>query len=160
MYHFSKGFTDGLHTKSENFQNKFYEIVDEVGKHLETEDEKRELQKYLEENHSYDKPGNILYSTRTYFCGKQTDVEKLKEKIHFHLLGLFDSIEAEDVMVEVPHIIVCISTANKAFAESDMNFLKSIINFERICRGYPPTLITTVLNTSESGTSCFIACLK
>ena len=134
--------------------------MDEVGKHLETEDEKREFQKYLEENHSYDKPGNIRYSTKTYFCGKQTDVEKLKEKIHFHLLGLFNSFEAEDAMVEVPHIIVCVSTANKVLAESDMKFLKSIINFERVCRGYLPALVTTVLNTSESNTSCFIACLK
>ena len=160
MYYFSKHFTDGLQTKSRNFQNKFYEIVDEVGKHLETEDEKREFQKYIEENHAYDKPGNILYSARTYFCGRQSDIEKMKEKLHFHLLGLFDSFEAEDAMVEVPHIIVCVSTANKVFAESDMNFLKCIINFERLCRGHLPALVTTVLNTSESGTSCFVACLK
>lgn len=160
MYYFSEHFTDGLRTKSQNFQNKFYEIVDEVAKHMATEDERREFQKYIEENHSYDKPGNILFSSRTYFCGKQSDVEKLKEKIHVHLLSLFDSFEAEDAMVEVPHIIVCISTANTAFAEADMNFLKSIINFERICRGQLPALITTVLGASEAGTSCFVACLK
>ena len=160
MYYFSRKFLDGIETKSENFQNKFFEIIDDIGNYLDTEDEKKDFQKYIEENHSYDKPGNLLYSSQTYFCGKQDDVEELKEKIHFHLLSLFDSFESDDVMVEVPHIIVCLSTSNKSFTDKDMDFLKSIINFERVCRGVLPAFVTTILNIKNTGSSCYIACLK
>lgn len=160
MYYFSKQFLDGLYSKSKGFQNRFYEFIDSVGEYLDTEDEKREFQKYIEENHSYDKPGNLLYSTKTYLGGKQNNVEALKEKIHFHLLSLFDSFEAADVMVEVPHIIVCLSTSNQNFTDKDMDFLKSIINFERVCRGVLPAAVTTKLNIRDDATSCYVAGLK
>lgn len=161
MYYFSKQFLDGLKSKSENFQNKFFQIMDDIGRYLDTEEEREEFQKYIEANHSYDKPGNTLYSSEVYFGGRHGDIEKLKEKINFHLLGLFDSFEAEDVMVEVPHIIVCISSSNQGFIEEDMKFIETLISFERTCRGFCPAKVTTILNTaSNRKTSCYVAGLK
>ena len=159
MHYFSKQFLDGLQTKSENFQNKFFEIIDDICGYLDAEEEKREFQQYIEANHIYDKPGNTLYSSQVYMGGKE-EIEKLKERVHFHLLSLFDSFEAADVMVEVPHIIVCLSTSNPNFTDKDMDFLKSIINFERACRGVVPAAVTTILNIRDDATSCYVAGLK
>ncbi len=161
MYYFSKQFLDGLKTKSENFQAKFYEIVDDICDYADTDDEKSALQKIIEGNHSYDKPGNMLYSTKAIFGGKHTEIEKFKEKINFHLLGLFESFEAADTMVEATHIVVCISISNKDMREDDMRFFKQLVNFERICRGVMPALVTTVLNCNdEVGASCYVASFK
>ena len=161
MYYFSKQFIDGLKTKSENFQNKFHEIVDDICDYAKTAEEKREIQKIIEANHTYDTPGNMLYSSQVFFCGEHPDIEKLKEKINFHLLGLFDSFEAEDSMIETTHIIICISSSNKDLSDEDMNFFKALINFERVCRGVLPALVTTVYNcTDDIGASCYVACLK
>ena len=161
MYYFSEKFLTDLTTvKSKKFQDKFFEIIDSICKYLDTEDEKQDFQKYIEENHSYDKPGNLLYSTQMYFGRKQTDVEKLKKDIHFHLLGLFDHFDSADVMMEAPHIILCLSTSNREFTDTDMDFLKSIVNFERMCRGVAPAGVTTILNTRDDVTSCYVAALK
>lgn len=159
MYYFSDTFIAGLQTKSPNFQNKFFDIIDTVGEFLDTEHEKQMFQKLIEENHSYERPGNTLYSTQAIFCGTH-DVKTLKEKISFALLRTFDDLGADDIMVEAPHIIVCIATANKDFTEEDAKFSKSIINFERLCRGHLPALVTTILSSQDIGTTCYIACLK
>ena len=161
MYSFSRSFLRGLSTKSQKFQDKFFEIIDDICEYLDTDEERAQFQKYIEENHSYDKPGNTLYSSVVHFGGQHDDIEKLKEKIHFHLLGLFDNFEAEDVMTEVPHIIVCISSSNQDFVEADMKFIENLISFERVCRGFLPAKVTTILNTAEGReTSCYVAGLK
>ena len=157
---FSAQFLSGLQTKSENFRNKFFEIMDDICEYMNTEDEKREFQQYIEANHSYDKPGNTLYSSQMYLESSCDDVEELRKQLHFHLLSLFDSFEAADIMVEVPHIIVCLSTSNKNFTDKDMDILKGIINLERICRGVLPAAITTILNIRDAETSCLVTGLK
>ncbi len=162
-YNFSQEFLQGLLTKSEGFQNKFFEIIDGICEYFDTEDEKADFQKYIEENHAYHKPGNVLFSSKVQFCGKQAkEFEALKEKIHFHLLSLFDNIEASDAMTEVPHIIVCISAPEGCFNDSDVESIRSLISFERICRGFLPAAVTTIANDTgnDRGTSCFVAALK
>lgn len=161
MYHFSRIFLKGLLSKSTGFQNKFFEIIDDICEYFDSDDEKKRFQKYIEEHHSFANPGNILYSTKTYFSD-QYDAQKLKDKIHFHLLSLFDSFEAESVMTEVPHIIVCISAPDGYISDDDVAFIRKLLSFERAMRGCSPVEITTVLNdTSNSrGISCFVACLK
>lgn len=161
MYYFSDKFIADLTTvKSKNFQDKFFEIIDGICSYFDTEEEKQDFQKYIEENHSYGKPGNLLYSTQMCFGGKQTDVEKLKKDLHCHIFGLFDHFDSADVMVEAPHIIICLSTSNKEFTDKDMDFLKSIVNFERMCRGVAPAGVTTILNIRDDMTSCYVAALK
>lgn len=161
MHSFSKPFLKGLSTKSQKFQDKFFEIIDDICEYLDTDEEQAQFQKYIEENHSYDKPGNILYSSAVYFGGQHDNIEKLKEKFHFHLLGLFDDFEAEDVMVEVPHIVVCISSSNQDFIEEDMKFIENLISFERVLRGFCPAKVTTILNTAnDRENSCYVAGLK
>ena len=49
MYYFSEQFLTGLQTKSKKFQIKFYEIIDDICDYLDTEDEKRNFQNYIEE---------------------------------------------------------------------------------------------------------------
>ena len=162
-YSFSKSFLQGLSTKSENFQNKFFEIINDICEYFDTDEEKAEFQKYIEENHSYDKPGNVLYSSKLVFCGRQTkEFDELKQKIHFHLLGLFDDFEGSDAMTEVPHIIVCISAADGCFEDSDLEFIRSLISFERVCRGFLPAAVTVIANDTDNdrGTSCYVAALK
>ena len=163
VYGFSKPFLQGLSTKSENFQNKFFEIIDDICEYFDTDEEKNEFQTYIEENHSYDKPGNVLYSSKVLFCGQQTqDFDELKQKIHFHLLSLFDSFDASDAMTEVPHIIVCLSAPDGCFGDSDIEFIRSLISFERVCRGFLPAAVTTIANNTDNdrGTSCYVAALK
>ena len=161
MYYFSEEFLTGLRTKSENFQNKFYEIIDDICKYFDTEEEKEEFQKYIEENHSYDKPGNVLFSTWQQICGNCT-AEELREKINFFLLGLFDGFESADAITTVPHIIVCISAPEGYFSEEDTKFLRNLLSFERLCRKCPPVTVTTILNddTENRGTSCCVVALK
>ena len=161
MHYFSEKFlTDLITVKSKKFQDKFFEIIDGICSYFDTEEEKKDFQKYIEENHSYDKPGNLLYSTQMYFGRKQTDVEKLKNDLHVHLLGLFDHFDSADVMVEAPHIIICLATSNKEFTDADMDFLKNLINLERLCRGVSPAGVTTILNIRNDVTSCYVAALK
>lgn len=161
MYYFSNVFLDGLKTKSENFQNKFYSIIDDICDYLDEEDEKRDFQQYIEANHSYDKPGNILYSSLKYICGNPS-IEELKTDIHHHLLWLFDSLEAAEVILSVPHIIVCVSAPKNSLSDEDMSFIEKLLSFERINRGYSPVGVTTILNnnTENRTTSCYVACLK
>lgn len=162
QYYFSEQFLSGLQSKSKDFQNKFYEIVDGICEYLDTEEEKQGFQKYIEENHSYNKPGNMLYSSKLIICGEQTEAKELKKKIDFHLLSLFDACESADVMEEVPHIIVCISAPDDWFDDKDMKFIENLISLERLCRGYPPVSVTTILNDTlnDRGVSCYVAGLK
>ena len=161
MYYFSNDFFDGLKTKSENFQNKFFGIIDDICTYFDEEDEKIDFQQYIESNHSYKNPGNILYSSKKYFGGSPS-LQELKEKIHHYLLWLFDSFESADAMAEVPHIIVCISAPENALDDEDMSFIEKLLSFERICRGCLPVGVTTILNnnTEKRTTSCYVACLK
>lgn len=79
---FSRDFLHGLETKSENFQNNFYGIIDKICSYLDSDEEKQEFQKYIEQHHSYDKPDNMLYSFGTIFGGEQSDCEEFKKEIH------------------------------------------------------------------------------
>ena len=162
MHSFSSDFLNGLETKSENFQNNFYGIIDKICSYLDSDEEKQEFQKYIEQNHSYDKPGNMLYSCGTFFGGQQSDPEELKKEIHSFLLELFDDYAAADAITVVPHIIVCVSAADGLISDEDTEFLRNLLNFERLCRGCPPVTVTTILNDTGNnrGTSCFVATLK
>ena len=162
MYYFSNRFLDGLHTKSQNFQNKFFEIVDEICAYLDDDEQKKDFQGYIEENHAYDKPGNILFSTKKIMCGQDKSFEEIKKNVHFQLLGLFDDFEAEDVIMEVPHIIVCVSAPDDCFSDEDVKFVENLISLERLCRNGPPVSVTTIFNDTSCGrgTSLYVACLK
>ena len=162
MYHFSEPFLKGLKTKSDHFQEVFYEIIDEVCTYIDSDDEKRNFQAYIEAHLSYDKPGNLLCSTSLLMGGKQTDYEALHKKIHFYLLGLFDNFEFEEPMSEASHIIVCISAPKDAYSEKDMHFIQNLLSFERFSRGLPSVSVKTISNDTlnEYGASCFVAMLK
>lgn len=161
MYYFSDDFLNGLKTKSENFQNKFFGIIDDICSYFDEDDEKQSFQQYIEANHSYANPGNILYSSKKYFGGNP-GAEELKEDIHHHLLWLFDSFESAEAMAEVPHIIVCVSAPENTITVSDMAFIEKLLSFERICRGCSPVGVTTILNDNNEKrtTSCYVVCLK
>lgn len=159
MYYFSEQFTEGLRTKSEGFQDKFFEITDEICGFIDEEDKKRDFQKYIEKNHSFNKPGNILYSSKAFFGGKP-GTEKLTEKMQKHILRIFDDSGAGEAMEEVPHIIICVRTSDEDFSEEEMELLKNTINLERMLRGKMPAVVTTILNSAEIGTEMFIACIK
>ena len=164
MYYFSDKFITDLTTvKSQKFQDKFFEIIDSICRYFDKEEEKRKFQTYIEEHHSYDKPGNLLFSTQVFFGGKRKDIEKLKKDIHFALYELFDDngVESGDALLPVSHIVICLAT-NAPLTEKDMDFLKSLINFERVLHGVFPALVTTILNVKDNtpGTSLFVAGLK
>lgn len=162
-HYFTAQFMEGLTTKSEGFQNKFFEIIDDICDYFDDEDEKMDFQKYIEENHSFDKPGNILYSTKTIFCGKHKadEHDELCEKIHHFLLSIFDAGGGE-AFLEVPHIIVCISVPDNCLTDKDVGFIRNLISFERVCRGSTPVAVTSIVNDTSNGrgTSCFAAALK
>ena len=162
MSYFTSEFLNGLATKSQIFQNKFHEIMDDICDYIDTESEKREFLQGIESKHSYDKPGNMLYSTKTQYCGKHHDSEELKERISFFLLRLFDAFESEEAVNTVPHIVICVSAASDVISEKDMKFFKSLIAFERLYRGSLIESVTTVLSrdTERLGTSCYVAALK
>ena len=159
---FTSEFLNGLATKSQNFQNKFHEIMDDICAYIDAEPEKQGFLHNIEETHSYDKPGNMLYSSMVQFCGKRRDGEELKQEINFFLLGLFDDFDAEEAVTTVPHIIICVSAPSELINEKDMRFFHSLIAFERLCRGNLIESVTTVLshNTEKLGTSCYVAALK
>ena len=161
MYYFSVNFVEGLKTKSENFQKKFYSMTDDICSYFDEEGEKQDFQKYIEENHSFAKPGNMLYSCRKYICGNPS-ADELKETIHHYLLWLFDSFESAEVISKVPHIIVCISAPKNTLNDDDMTFIEKLLSFERLCRSCSPVGVTTILNdnTEDRTTSCYVACLK
>lgn len=161
MYYFSETFLAGLQTKSERFQQKFFEIVDALCAYFDTEEERADFQKYIQENHFYDKPGNILASMQKQFGGKP-DNEELKKKIHQFLLGLFDDCSMAEAMEQVPHIIVCVSAPEDAFSDEDIAFLRELLSFERICRGCPKVSVTTIVNDTshDRGISCLVIALK
>lgn len=161
MHYFSDEFIQGLNTKSESFREKFFSIIDKVCSYLETEDEIRNFQGYIEDNHTYDAPGNILFETENIFCGRY-DKKKLKAKIEFTLFGLFDAFDSKDAMQDVSHIVFCISAPEGYFDEDDINFFRSIFTFELVCRDCPPPLVTGILcnNTNDKGLSLFVAGLK
>ena len=79
MCYFSDAFLEGLKTKSDNFQNKFFGIIDDVCSYFGEEEEQRDFQQYIESNHSFAKPGNILYSGKKYFGGNPS-AEELKKR--------------------------------------------------------------------------------
>ncbi len=146
-------------TKSENFRNKFYEIINEICGYLDEKDERRDFQRYIEENHSFNGPGNILYSSKAFFGGKP-GVKKLTEKMQKHILRLFDDSGAGEAMEEVSHIIICVRTSDEDFSEEEMELLKSTINLERMLRGKMPAVVTTILNSAKIGTEMFVTCIK
>ncbi|MBR5479200.1 MAG: hypothetical protein IKU84_03395 [Clostridia bacterium] len=161
MYYFSDEFLKTLKTKSEPFQDKFFSIMDEICSYLETDEEIRNFHEYIEENHTYSEPGNILFETENTFCG-QYDKDELKEKIQFTIFGLFDGFDSADAMHDVSHIVFCISAPKEYFNDKDIDFFRSIFAFERICRDCPPPLVTGIFsdNVEGKGMSLFVAGLK
>lgn len=164
MYWFSPEFIEDLETKSDGFQNKFYEIIDELSIYLDDVEDEMDFQEYIEENHSFSNPGNILYSTKSIFGGTYDEnrYEILKEKVHHFLLSLFDSYGSSKAFTEVPHIIVCISAPVDCFKDEDMRFIESLLSFERVCRGCSPVGVTTILTDASNsrGNSCFVVAIK
>lgn len=163
-YYFSPEFIEELETKSNGFQREFYGIIDGICSYMDTEEEIIDFQKFIEQNHSYNKPGNILYHSQTIMGGTYTEdeYETLRGKVHNYLLGLFDDYGAAEPMIEVPHIIVCISAPEGCFKDDDIQFIKSLISFERICRGCIPAMVTTIVadTLDGRGNSCFVATIK
>lgn len=162
MNYFTSEFLNGLATKSQNFQDKFHNIMDDICDYIDTEPEKQEFLQSIESKHSYDKPGNMLYSTNLLMCGKRHESEKLKKDISFFLLGLFDGFDSEEAVITASHIIICVSASSKVVTEKDMKFFQSVVAFERLCRGSLIESVTTVLShdTEKLGTSCYVAALK
>lgn len=165
MYYFSEQFLEGLQTKSEGFQRAFYDIIDEVCTYFDNEDEKIQFQQQIETMHSYDKPGNVLHSTTKIMGGRYTQerFEELKEKIQFYLFGLFDDFSTCEVVVEVPHIIVCIAAPQGCFLDEDLKLIQNLLSFERLCRGYSPVDVTVILDEitdGGSGVKCYVAMMK
>lgn len=161
MYYFSEQFLAGLQTKSEGFQDKFYGIIDEIDTYIDEEVSRMLFHKHIETQHTYDKPGNMLYSSKLY-CGSGYSESELKEKINFFLLGLFDDFGASEAMEEVPHIIVCISAPDGYFTDEDTKLIRNLLFLERTLRSCPPVAVTTVFcdTSKDRGVSCFVACLK
>lgn len=161
MYYFSDDFLKGLQTKSERFQNKFFEMMDGICAYFDSEEEKKDFQLYIEENHSFAQPGNMLYSGGKCFGGNLS-AEELTAKISHYLFWLFDSFEAEEAMTQVPHIILCVSVPKNTFTDDDMAYFRKLLSYERLSRGCSPVGATTILNsnTDERHTGCFVACIK
>lgn len=164
MYYFSPEFIEGLETKSDGFQMEFYGIIDAINYYLDDEEDEKDFHQYIEEHHSFSKPGNILYHSKKIFGGtyREDEYETLKEKVHHFLLGLFDNFSASTAMVQVPHLIVCISAPDGCFEDEDADFIEKLCSFERICRGYNPVVVTTVITDTSNGrgNSCFVAAIK
>ena len=158
---FSDDFLKGLRTKSERFQNKFFEMIDGICDYFDSEEEKRDFQQYIAESHSFSQPGNMLYSGAKCFGGTLS-AEELKEKTSHHPFWLFDSFEAEEAMTQVPHIILCVSAPKNTFTDDDMAYFRKLLACERLSRGCAPVGATTILNnnTEERSTSYFVACIK
>ena len=136
-------------------------MIDGICSYFDDEDRKKNFQLYIEENHSFAKPGNMLYSSQRYFGGNPS-AEELKDKISHYLFWLFDFFEAEEIITQVPHIILCVSAPENTLADDDMAYFRQLLSLERLCRGCPEVGVTTILNdnTEERSTSCFVACIK
>lgn len=162
MHYFSDEFIKGLETKSLNFQKKFYAIMDDIFEYMDAEENRRKFQRDIEENHTYNSPGNILYSSKRIFGGQCIDGEEFKQKIKLYILRLFDGFGSADAFAEASHIIVCVRGPKGVVKDQDMDFLKGLIAFERFCRGCSPALITTILDDrlTDVAASCFVTAMK
>ena len=159
MYCFSDKFLEGLHTKSEKFQKRFYEIVDEIETYLDTDEEKQRMHQVIEANISYDKPGNILCSSKTSFYGKYDDIEKLKEKIRFHLSDIFYTVDGAN-MVQASYIYLCIAGPNLEIVGEDIESFINMIGIEQMRRGGSPAVFSVILNDERDDNSCLVVGLK
>lgn len=65
-------------------------------------------------------------------------------------------------MVDVTHIIIAVAMPEGLLSEEDMKFLEKVVLFERVCRGYLPIPVTTILSDAIDGRAagCFVAALK
>lgn len=158
--YFPAQFLQGLQTKSESFQNKFFEIADDICVYFDTEEERRDFQNYIAENHTFCNPGNILFSNKLHIGRRSMDFEKIKDKIHSYVLGLFDDTASD--LNAVPHVIVCVSAPNGCFFDEDVTVIENMIAMEQMLNGIEPAGVTTIFNDTENGRgiSCFVAGLK
>lgn len=159
MYYFSNEFLEGLQTKSEGFQNKFYEIIDNINGYIVGEEKKKEFQELIEKKHSYSSTGNILYSTKKHISNFSSP-EEVDKKIHSFVMNLFNSFDAGEIISQVPHIIVCVSAPESHYDSFDLEVLEAEITLERIIGDYPDFDTSVFLKNTDEEISCYVACLK
>ena len=164
MYYFSNNFLDGLKTKSENFQNKFYEMVDNVCKYIKTEEEKKEIQKNIEANYSLD----IFYANKIHW-DSNTVTKKIEVELHDFLLEFYKYLNSDEVMKSEPLIFACLSAPDEyllsdetAPALEEIVITETLISFERIAQGCSPVEFSIICNDNLEGRgiSCYVVCLK
>ena len=85
MYYFSDKFLTGLKSKSENFQNEFFYVVDRL---CQDSGDDQFIQAMIEQELSYDHPGNLINYSEQIWGGEpqcRTEkewVQKICETVH------------------------------------------------------------------------------
>ena len=165
MNYFSEKFIDGLKTKSQVFQDEFWSIMNGIKRYIDDENELKEFHKYIEENHEYGNPGNVLYYIEGFFGGEyaENEFEKLRNEFNMVMLDMFDT-SPEESFGQVPHIVVCISAPEGCYTDDEIKFVQQNIKMERLLCEESPSLVDVTVITNDTsnnrGNSYFIAALK
>lgn len=84
----------------------------------------------------------VLHATTKIMGGRYTQerFEEIKEKIHFHVFGLFDDCSTCKVMVEVPHSIICIAAPQGCFLDEDLKFIQNFFHLNGCAEDIRPLM--------------------
>lgn len=133
MYYFSEKFLQELGTKSETFQNRFFEIVDEVCRYL-NEKHTEDFQHYIETEISYAHKGNILYSESIFVGGKTKEdiiAEICKTIVENIAQANFWGDETNEWLA-ASHIVVVLNYPDIELVENDIKKVHNAIAISRM----------------------------
>nr|QGT51061.1 hypothetical protein Firmicute1046_1370 [uncultured Firmicutes bacterium] len=159
---FSKNFLNGLETKSQEFQNEFFGVMDMLYSYLENDEEIQEFQQMIEESITYYGKGNLLWWQKTDIGGDMTP-ERGKEylsELHKKLVELFvyectpnddGTYEPQNGSLEATEIIIGAHFPEEIMSYEVAEELYSVI--EQYRPDDPPSL--TVINNSNAEYASF-----
>ena len=161
--YFTKDFLEGLYSKSSNFQNKFWSIIEDIDSYFgyDDEDAKKEFYEYFSNSISYTGKGNLLYTESLIVCGDINSGEPFFSKVMTFVekqFSYFYREDAADAMNDATHIIICVRCPEENVPKNADTWLRILV--EELSENTPQVI--TILNTPEENQTngCLIAAFK
>ena len=160
MYYFSDKFLTGLKSKSENFQNEFFYVVDRL---CQDSGDDQFIQAMIEQELSYNHPGNLINYSEQIWGGEpqcRTEkewVQKICETVH----DLFEEEEWGEYhgLDIATHLFISVHLPEDVFSDAARQMVQNFTMMQRL-ENPPFVYVVRASENTGAGCECFVAVMK
>lgn len=160
MHYFSDEFLAGLRSKSENFQNEFFYVVDRL---CQDSGDNQFIQGMIEQELSYEQPGNLInYSEQMWGDAPQNHTEKeWVQKVCGAVRELFEAEEWGEYhgLDIATHLFISVHLPENVFSDSARQMVQIFTMMQRP-EDPPFVYVIRAAENTGAGCECFIAVMK